>query len=164
MKTVIILGSSRQDGEAKALTDQLQAKTNWDLIDLNDYAFSYYDYSHRNKTDDFIPLMRTIIGKYDTIVFATPVYWYAMSGILKVFFDRITDLLTIEKDLGRALRGKKMATISCSYGNNLGTAFWLPFEKSADYLGMAYLASAHTIALENNDSIIQEFIDKVDAD
>ena len=56
--------------------------------------------------------MKTIISKYDTIIFATPVYWYSMSGILKVFIDRITDLLTIEKELGRKLRGKKMAVVS----------------------------------------------------
>jgi multimeric flavodoxin WrbA len=43
----------------------------------------------------------------------TPVYWYTMSGIMKVFFDRFSDLLRIEKDLGRKLRGKSMAVISC---------------------------------------------------
>ncbi|MCP4458779.1 MAG: NAD(P)H-dependent oxidoreductase [Cytophagales bacterium] len=38
---------------------------------------------------------------------ATPVYWYSMSGIMKVFLDRIYDVLTIEKELGRKLHGKK---------------------------------------------------------
>ena len=34
-----------------------------------------------------------IIEKYDTLIFATPVYWYSMSGIMKVFFDRKNDNL-----------------------------------------------------------------------
>ncbi len=51
--------------------------------------------------------MNDIVDKYDVLIFATPVYWYSMSGIMKVFFDRITDLLTIKKDIGRKLKGKK---------------------------------------------------------
>ena len=132
MKKVIISGSSRKDGDTKKVIDQLIKKSNWDVIDLNDYTISYYDYEHKNRHDDYLPLMKKIVKEYDTIIFATPVYWYAMSGILKVFFDRITDLLTIEKELGRALRGKKMAAISCSIGNHLETVFWLPFSETAD--------------------------------
>lgn len=99
MKKVIISGSARNDGDTAALTDQLVEKTGWDLIRLNDFHFSYYDYQHQNRDDDFLSLMKQLIHGYDTIIFATPVYWYAMSGIMKVFFDRFTDLLTIEKDL-----------------------------------------------------------------
>ncbi|MFW5760799.1 MAG: NAD(P)H-dependent oxidoreductase [Cyclobacteriaceae bacterium] len=67
---------------------------------------------------------------YDLLIFAAMVYWYSISGIMKVFFDRITDLLTIEKNLGRQLRGKYMAAISCCNGNNLEENFWLPFSKA----------------------------------
>ena len=53
--------------------------------------------------------------QYEQIIFATPIYWYAMSAQLKTFFDRMTDLLTIHKPLGRQLRkGKKMFLIACS--------------------------------------------------
>jgi len=158
MKKVVILGSSRNDGETETQINMLIKKSQWDIINLNDYNFSYYDYNHLNKNDDFIPLMRTIIENYDTLIFATPVYWYAMSGIMKVFFDRITDLLTIEKGLGRQLRGKKMAAISSSYGGNLGDYFWLPFKESTDYLGMEYLGNAHTVVGEDNELKITEFI------
>jgi len=102
MKTLIILGSSRRDGETKKVIDELVNLTHWDVIDLNDYNFSYYDYEHKNIDDDYIRLMRRIL-EYDLLVFATPVYWYAMSGIMKVFFDRVTDLLDFEKELGRKL-------------------------------------------------------------
>lgn len=133
---------------------------NWDLVDLNDYSFSHFDYEHRNRDDDFLPLIKRLLEEYDTLVFATPVYWYAMSGLLKVFFDRITDLLTIEKDTGRKLRGKRTATVSCSIGNNLGDQFWLPFRKTAEYLGMSYLADVHLLAGEDelNEDLMKQFV------
>lgn len=162
MKTVILLGTSRNEGDTKKVAQQLVGRTNWDLINLNEYEFSYYDYDHENKDDDYLSLMRKVIDAYDTLIFATPVYWYSMSGIMKVFFDRITDLLTIEKNLGRKLRGKRMAVLSCSMGSNLGDQFWLPFIESADYLGMEYLGGVHTYPGEDNDLRLEEFIRKID--
>ena len=87
--------------------------------------------------------MRNEIIKMDTIILATPVYWYSMSGRMKVFLDRFTDLLKVEKELGRHLRGKSLAVFTTSNGDNLGVDFWHPFVKTANYLGMQYLANAH---------------------
>lgn len=160
-KTVIILGSSRSNGDTRKVIEYLNNNNQYDIIDLNTLNFSYFDYEHKNKDDDFIPLMREIIAKYDTLIFATPVYWYSMSGILKVFFDRITDLITIEKELGRQLRGKNMGAISCSIGNNLGETFWMPFEQSANYLGMNYLGHVHTEV--ENDAVLKSSKKIIDA-
>lgn len=162
MKKVVILGSSRNDGDTYALVKVLIEKTGWDIINLNDYDFSYYDYNHENRNDDYIALMQQIIDQYDTLVLVTPVYWYSMSGIMKVFFDRITDLLEIRKDLGRKLREKNMAAMSCSIGNNIGDSFWLPFSETANYLGMRYLGHLHTIAGEQNGSELDNFIAKIE--
>ncbi|MEW7281224.1 NAD(P)H-dependent oxidoreductase [Aquimarina sp. 2201CG1-2-11] len=162
MKAVVIVGSSRNDGDTSNLTSLLIEKSKWDIINLNDYNFGYYDYNHENRNDDYLGLMKLIIEKYDTLIFATPVYWYAMSGIMKVFFDRITDLLEIEKDLGRKLRGKNMAAINCSIGNNLGDSFWLPFSETAKYLGMNYFGHIHTIIGEQNETKLEKFISKIE--
>jgi len=158
MKKVLIVGSSRNDGDTAYLTNELVKLSKWDVIDLNDYNFSYFDYKHKNRGDDYLTLMSEIINKHDTLIFATPVYWYSMSGIMKVFFNRITDLLTIEKELGRRLRGKKMAVISCSTGENLEENFWLPFLETSKYLGMEYVGHVHTITGENNSQKIVDFI------
>ena len=147
MNKIVIVGSARNDGDTAALTNELIEQSEWDLINLNDYNFNYFDYKHENRDDDYLTLMKNIKKNNDTMIFATPVYWYSMSGIMKVFFDRMTDLLTIEKKLGRKLRGKRMAVISCSIGNNLGEYYWLPFSKTAKYLGMEYVANIHTISL-----------------
>lgn len=160
-KKLIITGSSRKEGDTNKVVEKIASKMNCDVIDLNDYQMSYYDYEHQNKHDDYIQLMEDILEKYDTLIYATPVYWYSMSGIMKVFFDRKTDLLTINKDLGRKLRGKKMAVVSSSGGNNLGDDFWLPFSESAKYLGMEYIGDVHTIVGEDNEELIEEFVQKI---
>jgi multimeric flavodoxin WrbA len=143
-KKVIILGSSRKNGETRKVVNKLIELSHWDLIDLADFDISHFDYDHANRSDDFIELMKGIIENYDVLIFATPVYWYSMSGIMKVFFDRLTDLLRIEKQIGRKLRNKHMAVMSSSNGDNLEDDFWIPFKKSAEYLGMNYVTGLHT--------------------
>lgn len=160
-KVVIIIGSSRKDGDTKKLIEKVCTFQNFDIIYLNDYQFSYYDYEHKNERDDYLSLMQNIIEKYDTFLLATPVYWYAMSGIMKVFFDRITDLLDIKIELGRKLRNKKMAVITCSIGNNLGDSFWLPFIETANYLGIKYLGNLHTINDNINEKELRIFIEQI---
>jgi multimeric flavodoxin WrbA len=149
MRALIILGSSRNNGDTAKVVDSLIERTKWDLINLNDYEISYYDYEHKNRDDDFIPLMDKLTKNYDTFIIATPVYWYSMSAVMKAFFDRLSDLLSIEKELGRKLRGKNMSALSSSVGGNLGDAFWLPFIESANYLGMNFLGGFHNVTSEN---------------
>ena len=142
-KSVIIVGSSRKNGNTTKIVDELAKQYDIDIINLSNYNFSYYDYESNNRNDDFFQLIKGIIDKYDTLIFATPVYWYSMSGIMKVFFDRFSDLLQIEKETGRKLRGKNMAVLSNSNENKLDYDFYLPFKKSAEYLGMNYIGDQH---------------------
>ena len=162
MKKIIIQGSSRKDGDTEKVVAELIRHSKWDRIDLNDYNFSYYDYEHLNKDDDFIELMKKLLSDYEFFILVTPVYWYAMSGIMKVFFDRLTDVLTIEKDLGRKLRGKYMTVMSCSYGNNLGDTFWIPFKKTAEYLGMYYVTDLHVLSTNISSDKISGFINEIE--
>ncbi len=142
-KKVIILGSSRKNGNTTRIVDEISKETGIDIIDLSDYNISYYDYESKNREDDFLPLIRRILEQYDTLIFATPIYWYNMSGIMKVFFDRFSDLIRIEKETGRKLRGKKIGVISNSHDDEIEDSFYIPFKKSAEYLGMEYLGHAH---------------------
>tara|TARA_R110002050_G_scaffold300018_1_gene467373 strand:- start:62350 stop:62802 length:453 start_codon:yes stop_codon:yes gene_type:complete len=143
-KTVIIQGSSRSFGDTHKIVSYMAANNNIDVIDLAMKNIGHYDYEYKNENDDFIDLMTHIVKSYDNIIFATPVYWYSMSGISKVFFDRISDLLRVHKDIGRKLRGKNMAMISSSNSNDLKEGFSMPFIESANYLGMNYLGDIHT--------------------
>lgn len=143
MKRIIIQGSSRSKGNTGKIVEILREGLKCDLIDLSVHTISHYSYEHKNRHDDFLMLMRRIV-EYDLIIFVTPVYWYSMSGIMKAFFDRITDCLKIEKETGRKLRGKFMAAVSCGSDDEETEGFFVPFRKSADYLGMTYLGNIHT--------------------
>ena len=158
-KKVIILGSSRSKGNTANSIVAISEKHNIDVIDLNNYTISYYDYESKNLNDDFLPLIKSIIEKYDTLIFATPVYWYNMSGIMKVFFDRFSDLIRVEKETGRKLKGKNMFVISNSHSDSIDASFYIPFQKSAAYLGMNYTGERHLNADKikdfNNIELIQ---------
>ena len=161
-KKVVILGSSASDGNTRKAVDVLRSLTDFELIDLNNFKINHYDYQHANTGDEFIQLMHTIINGYDTFIFATPVYWYAMSGVMKIFFDRITDLLDYEKDLGRKFRTKNMAVLTSSVGDHLGDDFFLPFRATANYLGIKYLGNLHTVENKYAPEDLKEFAEIID--
>lgn len=143
-KGIIILGSSNSQGDTRKIVDFVSEQTSFPIIDLKTKNILEFDYEFKNRQDDFHPLIQEIVNNYELIVFATPVYWYTMSGILKTFFDRISDCLKIEKPTGRKLRGMEMAVISCASDQVLKEGFHMPFVESAKYLGMQYLADVHT--------------------
>lgn len=157
LKKLIIIGSSRDDGHATQVAAQLNALLKADVIDLYNYKIGQYDYMHRNLDDDYLGLMKNIISNYGMLIFVTPVYWYAMSGIMKVFFDRLTDLLDVEKDLGRQLKNKYMAVLTTSAGDHLDDQFWLPFMETARYLGMNYAGGVHTVDNEEDTENVTAF-------
>lgn len=163
MKAVIIQGSSRSQGNTHKIAQVLQKHLDADIIDLKQHQIHAYSYEHEHNDDDFLPLMKRIVT-YDTIIFATPVYWYAMSGMMKNFFDRITDCLKTEKETGRQLRGKSMSAISCGSEATAVEGFFVPFRNSAEYLGMNYLGDLHTWVAsetvdEQNLALIRAFVE-----
>lgn len=135
--TVIILGSSNSHGDTRKIVEAVREKINADLIDLNDLNIGYFDYEFKNQDDDFFKTIERIL-EYENIIFASPVYWYSMSAVMKTFFDRISDLLKIRKPLGRRLRGKTMWVISSSSDSEVFPSFLKAFELSAEYLGMLF--------------------------
>lgn len=144
IKGVIIQGSSRSKGNTNKIVTYIQKKTGFDTIDLKQNEINSFDYGFKNSNDDFLSIIEDIANNYDVVIFATPVYWFSMSGIMKNFFDRITDCLTVEKETGRKLRGKLMGLVSCGSDSVYKKEFEMPFVESAKYLGMHYLGNVHT--------------------
>ncbi len=56
-----------------------------------------------------------------------------------------------------------MVVITTSNGNNLGDKFWLPFQETANYLGMDYLCNLHTIHNEKSDDLVKRFVDEINS-
>jgi multimeric flavodoxin WrbA len=139
-KPIFILGSSRSFGNTRNVLMDVSGKADIPMIDLLTKRISFFDYNHHNQRDDFIPLVESLLA-YDTIVLATPVYWYSMSAIMKIFIDRISDLITIRKDLGRQLNGKNLFVIA-SYGTSVPRGFEETFAQTCVYMKMHYLGTS----------------------
>lgn len=142
-KGIIVLGSSRNNGDTYKLCEYLSNKTAFPILKLKEKNIAEFDYDNNYPKDDqYMHIMRDIANNYDQLILASPVYWYTMSGIMKTFFDRFTDCLRYEKETGRKFRGKSMAVLSCSTPD-LIEGFYMPYQESAKYLGMNYLAEVH---------------------
>lgn len=153
MATLVINGSARKNSDTQRLVDKLLAEHPYTTIKLKEYSLSPYSYEHDYPAhDQFMEIIEQLL-QYDNIVFATPVYWYAMSGLLKNFLDRFTDLLKTHKDHGRKLRGKRLFLVVVSNSPELPPGFEVPFTLSAEYLGMAYGATYFCPAYELNNQL-----------
>ncbi|THH39954.1 flavodoxin family protein [Neolewinella litorea] len=142
-KTLIILGSARGDGNTAVAARALKEEIGGKIIDLLDHRVAPFDYGNDYPVnDEFISLIKRVVI-YDRLILASPVYWYSMSGPMKQFLDRFTDLLTYHRDLGTRLRGKELGVLSCSGEAQVNGGFYEPFRLTADYLGMPYAPQRH---------------------
>jgi len=148
-KPIFILGSSRSFGNTRKIIVDVAGKKEIEIIDLSAKKISFFDYEHHNEHDDFIPLIESILP-YETLVLATPVYWYTMSAIMKTFIDHISDLITIRKELGQKLNNKNLFVIA-SYGTSIPRGFEDAFEQTCTYMNMNYLGTSFFYS--KNDSL-----------
>ena len=133
---LVIVGSARNDGNTHHFVNKVFEQVKHTQIDLLNYKIETYNYEgNYDKDDQFNDLVIEILT-YKTIVFATPVYWYAMSGLMKTLFDRLTDLVTTRKEIGKNLKGKKVSLLACGTDPELPDGFEIPFKLTAAYLEM----------------------------
>lgn len=140
-RVTIVVGSARGDGNTAAavlhLSQQLGARV--DIADLSTLTVGPFDYSRHDDRDDFRSAIEMMLAN-EHIVFATPVYWYSMSGPMKRFFDRLTDLLADPDDrkIGRALAGRNVWLLATGTDDSLPPGFHEPFALTAAYFGMVW--------------------------
>lgn len=140
--SLVILGSARSEGETRKAVDLAFPPGTAELVVLPDFSIGGYDYGHGNAGDGFDALAARMAAA-EKIIFATPVYWYAMSAPLKIFFDRLTDMTENLKSHGKALAGKPVWVIATGTEDMLPDGFEVPFARTADYFGMAYRGAAY---------------------
>ncbi len=139
MKLLGIMASSRRDGNTNDLMDiALQAASErgviCEKIVLLDYKLHHIFNCKDCKTqgfcpeDDF-PLLKEKLASADGILWGTPLYWYTVSGLLKVFLDRLCCIMYWDtpEHLLKILEGKPTALII--------TREELEMEKSAHLIG-----------------------------
>jgi multimeric flavodoxin WrbA len=142
---LVIAGSARRDGNTGRVVARLSSAigARMTLIDLNDLDIAPFRYGGTPDCDDFASVasaMRT----HRHILFATPVYWYAMSGRMKILFDRFTDLLGNPD--GRALAGRHMWLVATGTDADLPDGFDVPFARTADWCAMDWRGATYILA------------------
>src|SRR5579872_4770929 len=142
--TIALFSSSRRHGNTGRLMDRISLELDIEVVDLALLRMSAFDYEHRNRHDDFEPLMARVLA-HEQIIFATPIYWYAVSPAMKVFLDRISDFLDLPDllEAGRRLRGKTAYVVCTSISDEPSAAFAGAFRETFDYLGMHFGALVH---------------------
>jgi len=124
--------------------DDVADRLSIDVAGLSEKEISPYDYEHKNRSDAFEPLMERIL-LHDQIIFASPVYWYAVSAQMKVFLDRISDLLDLPELLehSRQLRNKCAYVPCTSIYEEVLEPFIGAFRDTFDYLGVRFGGHLH---------------------
>ncbi|MBX0288873.1 NAD(P)H-dependent oxidoreductase [Hymenobacter sp. HSC-4F20] len=136
---LVILGSARSDGNTRRLVSQVLTEVPHQLLDLQKLPVAAYRYTQDYAPDDAFLSIVEQMQRHSVLVFATPVYWYSMSGILKDFFDRLTDLTEEpHKRLGRGLSGKHVFLLAVGSDPELPEGFEVPFRRTAEYFKMTF--------------------------
>jgi multimeric flavodoxin WrbA len=144
LSTIALLSSSRRHGNTGQLIDRIASALSIEVVDLSTLRMSPFDYDHLNRNDDFEPLMKRVLS-HDQIIFATPIYWYAVSPAMKIFLDRLSDFLELPDLLadGRGLRGKNAYLVCTSIGDEPSAPFTGSLLDTFNYLGMHFAGIAH---------------------
>ncbi|WP_339061353.1 NAD(P)H-dependent oxidoreductase [Tepidibacillus marianensis] len=116
MKLLTIYGSSRKNGNSEVLTkkvlEQLDPEHVHEIHLLDYHVEPIID--KRHSEDGFQPVQDNyeeiahLLMNHEAILFATPLYWYGMSGQMKNVFDRFTQSLrSTEYDFKTVMKEKK---------------------------------------------------------
>jgi multimeric flavodoxin WrbA len=124
MSIAVIYGSTRINGNTEQLTEHVIKGLEVEKIFLRDFLIQPIDDRRHTEggftdvDDDYSELVERMM-KHDTFIFATPIYWYSMSGTMKNFIDRWSHTMRDEKfpDFKKQL-GTKKAYVVAVGGDN----------------------------------------------
>lgn len=141
-EVLAITGSARGDGNTALTVAHLRralALGDEQIVDLMACRIDPFRYDPPPPADDFAMIVDRMLA-HRHILFATPVYWYAMSGAMKMLFDRLTDLLLSPdgRRTGRALAGRDVWLIATGTDPDLPDGFTVPFARTAEYFDMRW--------------------------
>lgn len=124
MKILVINGSSREKGNSEYLTKVLLKDIPHSTISLREYRInSIVDQRHEENgfdpvDDDYEKVIKHVL-EHDILLFATPLYWYGMSGLMKNFVDRWSQSLRNKTISFRDQMAKKQAFVLIVGGDRI---------------------------------------------
>jgi len=155
-KIMVISGSPKKDGNTRALIDEFikGVRSNDAEIEVIHAAFLRYktngclscrlcqrsDKFECNISDDATPVLKRMVD-VDTIVFATPLYFFSASAQIKMIFDRMFSLYKWDNTAGTMvtpLEGKGLVVIASAFGDMGLDALEAPFKLTAAYTHMPF--------------------------
>lgn len=137
-KILVVVGAAEGHGNTLLTVQKKFESQDVEVIDLCKNPVAEFSYKGTVE-DHFYQIIEKMI-EADRVVFATPVYWYAMSGVMKDFFDRFSNLMSGKyKELGESLYGKKVELLSTGYDLEAPIGFEVPFVSTSYYFGMDYM-------------------------
>lgn len=146
MRILALIGSSRKQGNTESLTDIVLngiPHTKIQLIDQNIQPIV----DMRHHPDGFSPIdddHNAIINhvlESDVLVFATPIYWYGMSGTMKNWIDRWSHTLRDKQFPFKSSMQQKTAYVIAVGGDNpkiKGLPMILQFQHIFDFMGVTF--------------------------
>lgn len=156
---MVLLGSARSDGKTAGLVRSLLQGRDYEYVDLLQEHIAPYNYDHAYPAEDSFHALAERMTPHESFLFATPVYWYAMSGVMKTFFDRLTDLITIRKPIGRKLAGRRGYVLATGTGEEPLEGFAVPFQRTFEYFDMTF-GSLTYIYTGNNEVLKRQSLAK----
>jgi multimeric flavodoxin WrbA len=124
MKLLVINGSTREKGNSEFLTNVLLHDIPHSTLFLRDYQINpIKDQRHAANgfdpvDDDYERLIKQVL-EHDILLFATPLYWYGMSGLMKNFVDRWSQCLRDKTMDFRSEMAKKQAFVVIVGGDRI---------------------------------------------
>ncbi len=147
MSIAVIYGSTRENGNTEWLTELAINDLPVEKIYLREYnILPIKDERHtkagfQEVTDQYNIIIDKVL-KHDILIFATPIYWYSMSGTMKLFIDRWSQTL---RDKDRPAFREELAKKSAyviAVGGDKPTIKALPmiqqFQYICDFFNMAF--------------------------
>ena len=157
-RVLAILASSRRNGNTEQLLQRvLNQLPDTGLVDLSAHSIVPYDYEQDYSDGDGFDAIAAAMVRAEVIIFASPVYWYSMSGPMKIFFDRLTDLTEKHKAMGKSLKGKTIFLVSTGGSPQAPASFAAPFVDSAGYFDMHWGGMLYGQAENPTLEAIEEF-------
>jgi multimeric flavodoxin WrbA len=117
LSVLILAGSSRADSNSKALAERVVEGIPHTLVELRTLTIQPIDDKRHTPEgfqpvpDDYDKVVEEML-KHEILLFATPLYWYGMSGHMKNFIDRWSQSLRDPRfSFKETMKGKKAYVI-----------------------------------------------------
>ncbi|KIL46822.1 flavodoxin family protein [Jeotgalibacillus campisalis] len=148
MSLLIISGSSRDNGNTEILAKEAAKYFDGDVDWIYLRKQTIHQITDQRHTengftpveDDHAGLIKKMV-QADTILFATPVYWYGMSGYMKTFVDRWSQALRDpDLDFKQKMQKKPVYVLICG-GDRVsvkGIPLILQFQLICEFMNMDF--------------------------